>query len=143
MEKRYSVRDLLDINNRDFLLNKRAVKKKVVQEKKATPKILKKIEKSRRIRLGYRDYIKSGFWSERKKRFFEKFGKKCFICNDTKNINVHHIVYGNYGIEKDEHLITLCRFHHRSFHEQNATKGNMMKETLQFIEDEYNPFTFL
>jgi len=94
----------------------------------------KRIRKgSKRIPKKYNLYIKSKHWDKRKNVFWKKHERKCVICGSSGFINLHHIVYGNYGIEKDEHLVALCRYHHQLYHDTYKTKRNMEKETLEFI----------
>lgn len=84
----------------------------------------------------YKDYICSIFWRMRKNEYYKKYGKFCFVCKSTNYINLHHIVYGEYGYEKDENLIPLCDFHHNLFHEQYELSGNMSEQTLEFVVDQ-------
>lgn len=85
----------------------------------------------------YDAYIKSKKWAERRNKYFKKFGRYCDICRSFKYIQLHHMFYGNFGEEKDEHLIPLCKEHHDKFHKElGKTKKDMTKETKLFIEKE-------
>ena len=84
----------------------------------------------------YVDYIQSKYWEKRKTEYYKKYGRKCFICKEVSYVELHHIVYGNFGNEKDEHLVPFCKYHHVEYHAQYKTKRSMVKETLQFIADE-------
>jgi len=46
------------------------------------------------------------------------------------------MVYGEFGKEKDKHLIPLCKFHHEDYHIKNRVKGNMLKTTYNYIKNE-------
>lgn len=118
------------IKNQKFILRLAPEKKKRRKFKNWKQYKLGKLPKK------YREYIKSPWWIVRKARFYKKYGKKCAVCLTTKNIDLHHMVYGNLGNEKDEHLVALCRIHHDQFHDKIGVKGNMLKETHQFIIDE-------
>lgn len=96
----------------------------------------KKREQTAHIPKKYHAYITSKWWSLRKRIYFKKYDKSCAVCSTRVSIDLHHMIYGNYGIEKDEHLVSLCREHHHAFHEKVGVKGNMLKETHQFIIEE-------
>lgn len=108
---------------------------KVVRVKKHKKKKIKKQRLyDKRVPRSYKIYIKSPFWRKRRNEYFRKFGNKCSICGSSRYINLHHKKYGNYGFEKDEDLVSLCQKHHEQFHtEFGKTKGNMSKETDEFI----------
>lgn len=90
----------------------------------------------KRIPKKYKIYIKSGFWRTRKNNFWQVHGKKCAICKSSKKVDLHHMVYKNYGVEKDEDLMPLCREHHEAFHTVNVTKADMKQATLDFCQEE-------
>ena len=81
----------------------------------------------------YRDYIQSGAWELRKRRYFEHFAKRCQICGDAANIHLDHIKYGNYGHERDRDLVPLCDSHHKKLHETIAGGGDMQEHTALFL----------
>lgn len=85
--------------------------------------------------LKYKDYIKSVFWRNRKNAYFRKHGKKCTLCDSTK-VGLHHLVYKDFGAEKDEHLIALCWYHHEKFHIEYGVQGNMIKNTNEYIDEQ-------
>ena len=104
---------------------------------KAYRKLLRRQESKRkyanRIPKKYKVYIKSKWWEKRKNLYFQSHEKKCAICSSSEHIQLHHMVYKNYGNEKDEHLVPLCREHHNLFHSQTGTHTNMVKDTNDFI----------
>lgn len=102
---------------------------KKLHKKKKRGKKLKRVK----IPVKYNEYIKSIFWNERKIRYYQIHKRVCQACLSTKNIDLHHIVYGNFGNEKDEYLVCLCRDCHEEYHETYKIKGNMFKETNEFI----------
>lgn len=85
-------------------------------------------------RLTYANYINSDKWREIKNRYYQKFPRKCAACLSSKKIHLHHMVYGNFGDEKDEDLIPLCEPHHADYHRANGTQRNMKRTTMAFIE---------
>lgn len=114
--------------------------KKLSKEEKKSVKRKRKLEKTRkyaqRVPKKYHIYIKSSFWEARKSKFYRKFGRKCAVCSSSRSVQVHHKFYGEYGIEKDEHLVALCGFHHEQVHIGiGKTKKDMVKETDAFVEE--------
>lgn len=96
-------------------------------------KILRR--KFRKNHIRYEEYIKSKSWKKRKRHYFSKHKKRCTICNTRDSIELHHVVYGRLGKEKDSHLAAVCQGHHREFHEKYGSKGNMTEEWLMYIEE--------
>ena len=94
-----------------------------------------KKRKSTVPKMGYWAYMKSNYWTARKRRYFNKHGKRCAVCEKRWGVTLHHKVYDNtlYGKEPDAHLVALCRKHHHEFHEHHETKGNMNKETTIYV----------
>lgn len=81
----------------------------------------------------YSEYIQSKFWIKRREKFLREKGSVCRACSSTINIQVHHVVYGGFGREKDEDLIALCELCHIEFHEIYGANGNMKKDTADFL----------
>ena len=71
-------------------------------------------------RLGfksYRDYLKSNYWKQAKKRYFaSNLPKRCIVCGN-KVFELHHRSYVRLGKELPEDLIPLCRKHHKIVHD--------------------------
>lgn len=121
-----------------WLKQKSSIKKgkKLFKIKKRTEKIRISIPKK------YKDYIKSKWWKKRKIKYYQKFGKKCAVCKSIYHIQLHHLIYGNYGFEKDEHLIALCSIHHEEYHKQYGVKENMFDDTNEFIKEQIEILDF-
>ena len=83
----------------------------------------------------YIEYIKSKDWTKRKIVYYRLHEKSCRACGATKNIHLHHTVYrpSEFGRERDSDLVPLCGDCHGSFHKTYGKKGNMSKETKEFI----------
>ncbi len=82
----------------------------------------------------YATYINSVLWTKRKNQYYKIHGRRCAICGSVDYIHLHHKYYGEYGSEKDEHLVPLCKQHHEEFHlTLKRTKKDMIMETDTFI----------
>lgn len=113
-------------------LNKEQEGKSYVSKKKT--KVKKEVRKRKPKK--YDAYINSGLWERRKNAYYKLYGRMCAICGSIEFIHLHHKYYGEYGEEKDNHLIPLCKSHHDEFHAMlGKTKKNMIKETDFFIQD--------
>ncbi|RJQ34126.1 hypothetical protein C4568_03245 [Candidatus Parcubacteria bacterium] len=73
----------------------------------------------------YRDYIAGPLWEKRKEEYYSRHAKACYICGDTKGVELNHKKYGNYGHEKDSDLVALCRTHHQIITDRHKTRKNM------------------
>ncbi len=82
----------------------------------------------------YRDYIKSEYWTERKRQYYEMHEKKCAVCGHP-DVDLHHIRYGNYGHERDIDLAPLCRVHHQELHDAVGVRKDTKYQSSSFIQD--------
>jgi hypothetical protein len=99
--------------------------------KRAARKAKKKDTKPRR--LAYETFIHSPLWEDRKNKFYQQHSRRCAACDTYKHIHLHHMVYGQFGNEPDEHLVPLCETHHKEYHERFGTQRNMLRTTEMFI----------
>lgn len=77
-------------------------------------KVKKHNKKRRRISKGdYILYINSRKWFFLKKRY--KKGE-CLVCESKLKLCLHHLHYGNLGLETEDDLATLCQDCHRACH---------------------------
>lgn len=83
----------------------------------------------------YRDYIKSPYWTERKRLYFETHPHVCAVCGHP-DVDLHHLKYGEYGREEDKNLAPLCRVHHQALHVSMKLRKNTFYQSRSFIEDE-------
>lgn len=73
--------------------------------------------------MKYKDYLKSEHWSLFKKSVYEsKRRRKCRVCGDTSNLNVHHKKYTKGGKsvlfnETKGTIMVLCGSCHYLWHE--------------------------
>lgn len=82
----------------------------------------------------YREYIASRHWAERKIRYYKTHKKECALCHSTTSVELNHIYYSNFGFEKDEDLIPLCRGHHAALHQHIGVHKDMRYATADFLE---------
>lgn len=84
----------------------------------------------------YKLYIKSIWWTRRKNDYYQNHKKRCALCSSCEHVQLHHLKYGNFGFEKDEDLIPLCKQHHEEFHiEFGCNPKTMMKDMKDFFMD--------
>ena len=56
-------------------------------------------------------------WDDIKERAYKKYGRKCFLCNSTNNLNIHHkIPIREGGTNEIGNLIPLCVNCHEKIH---------------------------
>lgn len=87
-------------------------------------------------RITYAKYMNSKLWDSVKNRYFQRNARKCAVCESSKHIHLHHMVYGKWGEEPDDHLIPLCKVHHDGYHAAHGTKRNMLSSTWRYIKTE-------
>lgn len=94
--------------------------KKSKGQRKRNKKLQKRKNKQKQLRKlvpkKYSEYIKSNFWTQRKREYYKTHKKECSVCKTTKNINLHHTSYRHVGFEKDNELLPLCDMHHEKYH---------------------------
>jgi hypothetical protein len=64
----------------------------------------------------YRDYTRSSRWTRRRRSYYDRHPKTCWICSATEGIVLHHRTYETIGSEPDEDLIPLCSVCHSLVH---------------------------
>ncbi len=95
----------------------------------------KKPRKYRRCPKKYEVYINSHWWEKRKSKYYQNHERICAACRSVNFITLHHMIYGDLGNEKDEHLIPLCRRCHQEYHLLNGTQSNMLETTFLFVKN--------
>lgn len=90
-------------------------------------------KKKVRGRTSYENFINSPEWAAIRNRYWRGHPKKCAVCDTASYIHLHHMVYGEFGQEKDEDLIPLCKNHHEEYHAQNGTQRDMRNRTMEFV----------
>jgi hypothetical protein len=75
------------------------------------------LSKAKPERLDLTRYGKSSRWRHRRARYFRTHPGRCFVCQQTVGITLHHRTYENVGAELDEDLVPLCvRCHDLAHH---------------------------
>jgi hypothetical protein len=78
---------------------------------------------------GYRNYLASDEWLEKRRAAHERAGHRCQVCNsDSGDFDVHHRTYERVGKELPEDLLVLCRECHKLFHESGQLRAPIQKE---------------
>ena len=86
--------------------------------------------------MGYKEYLASPEWAERRGRVIER-DMTCVLCDSNKNLQVHHRSYENIGRERMKDLTTLCERCHRLVSAASRVMGPRKGE---FVEDfSYGP----
>lgn len=67
--------------------------------------------------MTYKQYLKTHHWQAIRKQAIEYAEYKCQLCNNSKNLDVHHNTYENLWNEKLRDLIVLCKKCHNLFHD--------------------------
>lgn len=69
------------------------------------------------------EYIKnSPIWQEKRKERLSKDNNRCYSCDTTKRLQVHHITYKRLYNENITDLVTLCRSCHQEVHTKYGYK---------------------
>jgi hypothetical protein len=85
--------------------------------------------RSERIGVSYKNYLNTKHWKSIKSEVIEKKGRRCFICDNTKNLHIHHRYYKipatNKNIlhnEKINALMPLCAKCHGLWHKYHGRR---------------------
>lgn len=68
--------------------------------------------------VGDKGHYATKEWHDINQQRREIDGYRCALCNRGASLQVHHRTYENYGNEKVEDLLTLCRRCHLAFHQK-------------------------
>jgi len=91
------------------------------------------------LHYSYNRYLQSDGWKDKKKELRKTTVKKCWVCNNTKNLQVHHITYNRIGREESGDLIYLCLKHHLDFHrKQKWMRGKDSWDILKNLAGVYS-----
>lgn len=84
----------------------------------------------------YHKYIKSQRWEAKCEVYWRKFGRYCKACKSTRNLQVHHMSYDNFGHEAMADLVGLCVLCHRMVHTLHRKGGrkDLKMVTLLYIK---------
>jgi hypothetical protein len=56
-------------------------------------------------------------WYDLKRQALERDHWRCVVCNEKRNLQLHHRYYGRWGWELLQDVTILCSVHHKQFHE--------------------------
>lgn len=64
--------------------------------------------------------------------------KRCYVCDTTSNIHLHHIMFGKNRKKADEDLLTvyLCREHHEGTNGVHGKNGHELDLKLKKIAEQ-------
>ena len=87
----------------------------------------------------HREYLKSATWQDIRSDILKRDNHTCQWCKNPGS-DVHHLTYKNWGNEKPEDLITLCRACHDRHHSnKKTTKGKKhtnIRKIYGYLNDE-------
>ena len=63
------------------------------------------------------EYMKSDKWSAKRELVLKRDCYKCCSCNNTSNLEVHHLTYKRLGNERLKDLAVVCRTCHQKIHD--------------------------
>lgn len=143
---KFKRKNVSDLDLQKFLQSERSkIKQKTKKVNTKLRKSKKKKGKQRkyknRVPRKYSVYIKSIHWENRKNRYWREHGRQCCVCGSYKHVQLHHGKYGwtHFGNEPDDWMFPMCNSCHFDFHENNRTKADMLAETLNYIEENWQP----
>jgi|SRR5215203_861333 len=67
-------------------------------------------------KMPYAERLVTREWQVIRNRMLRRAGYRCQLCESRDRLNVHHRTYANFGDERLEDLIVLCRSCHMHFH---------------------------
>lgn len=73
---------------------------------------------SRSPKEKYKGYLRSPAWQAKRRERLALDGYRCQECGTSEQLDVHHLIYRPWGTEGMTDLLTLCRDHHYSRHEE-------------------------
>lgn len=66
--------------------------------------------------MPYNEYLLTGHWQEMRIKSLNRANRKCQLCSDATNLNVHHNTYKTRGFEYLSDLTVLCKRCHSRHH---------------------------
>jgi hypothetical protein len=73
--------------------------------------------------MPYREYLQTPEWRARTEETYARFGFRCALCNDGRDLNAHHRTYERLGCELPTDLTALCAGCHALFDEWRDLVG--------------------
>jgi|GEM_PF-2973475 len=119
----------------DIIKAGKILSKKARRAWRHAPKLKKKKNRKKKRKLTYFEYINSSIWGKRRYLYFQTHERKCRGCNKTGFVHLHHLLYENFGHEKDRDLIPLCKKCHKEFHRKFEMRKDLRIPTDIFIAE--------
>ncbi len=66
--------------------------------------------------VDYGTYLKSDIWKEKRIKILRRDKYICQKCFKNNATDIHHLTYKNFGFEKLDELLALCRLCHEELH---------------------------
>ena len=81
----------------------------------------------------YSEYLISNQWKEVRELALERAKGRCQICGSSRDLDVHHNTYDNFGNEREhlEDLVVLCAEHHHIYHDSLAEVARFTDQRLE------------
>ena len=96
-----------------------------------------RLERLKELNMTYSEFLLSELWNNtRIKAYSRKAYKKCRICCNTENIDLHHTSYKWLGT-KDElrTVVPVCRKHHKYIHEYAKSNNISVRLATNIVFD--------
>lgn len=91
--------------------------------------------------ITYQEFLKSPLWQKTKEMVFKKVGKLCFICESTKQLNVHHNNYNHKNLSgSTQNLVVLCNDCHNEVHKVAKKMGWYYKKVVRSLKKRYKKY---
>lgn len=85
---------------------------------------------------GYRVYMKSPEWAQKRKLKLKQVGYRCQGCGSDERLEVHHLSYARFGYERPEELQVLCHICHAHEHGRAPSVGPIAGPTARLLSAE-------
>jgi hypothetical protein len=87
----------------------------------------------------YKRYLNSSHWEKVKERYWKgKLPNKCYCCQTTRNLQLHHKTYKRLGKERLTDLIYLCDKCHSQVHEYLKENKTNLWNVARKIKKKYH-----
>lgn len=89
--------------------------------------------------IGYEDYnsyLESDHWKGKRREFLKD---KCFCCQATARLQLHHKTYKRLGNESEHDFVTVCRSCHILIHELVKSRRSSLGKAHLRIKDSVSP----
>ena len=92
--------------------------------------------------IDYKKYLRSREWLIKKTKLVNRYLRRkweirCFVCNNTNDLIVHHWNYKDIGKEKLNDLVFMCYECHKKWHKEKGFKEKWEIEVLDYIIKEF------